>query len=261
MTNIQEAAARLRRLLDKIEEDAQVDFLGTGSNSRLADREEAAWRQLFVEAKQVLCSLVHADDAEPLDDEENERLKQQCDDADLLLGSGWQQVVEIAKGEAGPVAALNVQCCKLAGEVAELKSAKELWAKNHGKVAAELADVKKQAAADERRCKAIEESRDKSFNELSQARAEAAEAKGGAANSMDQWMKTDKAWKEQLQRAEAAEAERDKYREGFCHALFVLWGDGQQKLAAAEADVKRIMRELGIDWNGEQVAPQAEKPQ
>lgn len=49
---------RVRRelplLLAKIEEDAAVDFLGTGSNSRHAEKEEAAWRSLFGQALALL---------------------------------------------------------------------------------------------------------------------------------------------------------------------------------------------------------------
>jgi len=47
-------AGELILLLQKIEEDAAVDFLGTGSNSKLADQEEQAWRQLFVQAKELI---------------------------------------------------------------------------------------------------------------------------------------------------------------------------------------------------------------
>ena len=41
-------------LLERIEEEAQVDFLGTGSNSKQADNEEREWRQLFVHAKALI---------------------------------------------------------------------------------------------------------------------------------------------------------------------------------------------------------------
>lgn len=49
------------------------------------------------------------------------RLRTQCADADLLLGNGWEQVVEVAKGEPGVVTALNIQCTKLAGDVSVLQ--------------------------------------------------------------------------------------------------------------------------------------------
>lgn len=66
--------------------------------------------------------------------------------------------------------------------------------------------------------------------------------------------------REAIKRAEAAEEERAKLREALSHAAFSLWGQGDHKVAAAEADFKRSMDELGIDWNGEKVAaPQGEK--
>lgn len=52
-------------------------------------------------------------------------------------------------------------------------------------------------------------------------------------------------------RAEAAERERDDYRDLFSNAAFALWGQPKHKTDAAEEFVVEKMKEMGIDWNGD----------
>lgn len=48
-------------------------------------------------------------------------LESETEDARLLLGNGWQQVIEVARGEPGVEAALHMQLTKLAGDVSCLE--------------------------------------------------------------------------------------------------------------------------------------------
>lgn len=59
----QEALSKLLSIIDHIEEDAEVDFLGTGSDSRGASKREDEWRKLFVEARDIISKMTRVTEA------------------------------------------------------------------------------------------------------------------------------------------------------------------------------------------------------
>lgn len=50
-----------------------------------------------------------------------------------------------------------------------------------------------------------------------------------------------------------SEREAAALREAVAEAAFALWGCGDHKVAAAEQRFKKLMDEIGIDWNGDMI--------
>lgn len=108
LDNEEQAIAEIERLRAAIEQEGRLSEGWFQLYTKVDQKNDQLHQQLAERDKEIVQLKVEAID-----------LKQTADDADMLMGNAWQQVVDIARGEQGIEGALRVQCTKLTGDVME----------------------------------------------------------------------------------------------------------------------------------------------